>query len=428
MTGENKSDEDRGSRASFFLPKGPGSYKWTGLALVLVFLSVGGFVAWVAMKNAADKLAGGGNYNQLSANSAAPGSGPAAKAEKEGEFFASEEELAKADPALKKELLDGSAGASGAAAPGTAGPAGGAGTGDPSSGAGGFVAHSQAPRSGSDGKLLVKEITLGRLNGGRTSGTAELRPEETKGNAPARLAQSKSGAPGGAAGGPKVSVMEALKSAFKANLYGARLASQDAARGWIAKTFDANSDAAYSLVYDEKVKAKLDRVDPRSIPKFLREQDLNASDARTLGVSAVGKPELDAEGTKESLKGDKDYQDKKASRSLAKALFTPLGPFTGSGGAGDGASADKAESGGFADPDAAQTLQNIGLEDYVATEGYGAECGCTAKAPCCCLPPNSLNAQQCPEYGPFLPTDPCSPGYNAGGASGDFPVSGADRI
>jgi hypothetical protein len=62
------------------------------------------------------------------------------------------------------------------------------------------------------------------------------------------------------------------------------------------------------------------------------------------------------------------------------------------------------------------------LEEWVTTEGYGAECGCTPEAPCCCLPPNYFDGQQCPMYGPFLPDDPCGAGFYSGGEIiGDFP-------
>ena len=51
--------------------------------------------------------------------------------------------------------------------------------------------------------------------------------------------------------------MNALKSAFKANLYGARLSSQDAAKGWIAKSFDATPEAETSIEYDPVEKPAL---------------------------------------------------------------------------------------------------------------------------------------------------------------------------
>ena len=439
MTSE-ENDEECGFWASFSGPKHARSYKWVSTAFVLLFLIVGGFVAWVTMKSAANKLTGGGKYNQLSANSAAYGGGPAAKAEKEEGFFASEEELAKADPALKKELLDDSGNAAGqSASDGAAlrasGQAGGAEGGNFSSGSG---ARSPASGSGFADRLFIKAISLGRLNGGPASKSAALGSEEADNNISLRPAQPKDGAPGGGAvKGPKTSVMEALKSAFKANLYGARLASQDAAKGWIAKAFDANPDSPYSLEYDEKMKSKLDRVNPNSIPKFLREQDINATEAKSLGVSDVGKPEMDKEDTREALKEDKDYQSKKNSAELAKKLFTPLGPFTGSGGSGDAAATDSAgtssDSGdgnvsAYSDSSDSQDLQDIALQDYIDTNGYGEECGCTLEEPCYCSPPSYFDAQQCPLYGPFQPGDPCSTLEYDGAPAGDFPSAAAGTL
>jgi len=438
MTSE-ENDEKCGFWASFSGPKNS-NYKWVSTALVLVFLMVGGFIAWFAMKGAANKLAGG-RYNQLSSDSALGGA-DSAKADKDGGFFATEEELSKADPALKKELLYSSGRTAGqsaqtgtASAGQAAAPAGGAGAGNVSSGQGGSTgAASSASGSGLVEKLTVREIQLGQMKGGGTAKASAFKTDEANGNVSVRPSQSSGGAPGGVSvRAPKTSVLSALRSAFKANLYGARLASGDAAKNWIAKAFDANPDSEYSLEYDEKVKSKLDRINPGSIPKFLRDQDINASEAKSLGVSDVNKPEMDKDATKESLKGDKDYQSKKSSQDLAKALFNPMGPFSSGGGGGGDSASDPASSksvpkdtGGndastFSDPNDTQDLQQIGLEDYIATEGYGAECGCTMDAPCCCLPPNSFTGQQCPMYGPFLPDDPCGAANNVDGAVGDFP-------
>ena len=220
--------------------------------------------------------------------------------------------------------------------------------------------------------------------------------------------------------------MDALKSAFRANLSGARQASHDASRGWIARSFDANPESSYSLGYDEKMKAKLDRINPNSIPKYLREQNLDASEAKSLRIPEVDKPEFDGDGTKEALKSDKDYQDKKdSSQDLAKALFNPIGPFAAAGsadnpvaaGAGDSASpAGEADPGKYDDPEAEQELQTLAQEDYLVTAcaDNGAACGGTPEHPMCCLPPGYLN-QQCSVTDPSAPAGTCTAG------AGDFP-------
>ena len=434
MASEEEDEEQCGFWASFSGSKSARSYKWVSTVFVMVFLVVGGFVAWITMKSAANKLGGDGNYNSLSANNTVGGD-TAARAEKE-DFFASEEELANADPALRKELLYDSAGAAGhPSAAGAERPVSGpvaravsAEGGSFSSAPGGSVTRPPALRSALADRLLVRAGNFGQSRDGQTSKVTELRPEETNSNISLRPVQSKSGAAAGVvARGQKTSVMDALKSTFKANLHGARLASQDATRVWIAKAFDANHDAGYSLEYNEKMKAKLDRLNPDSIPKFLREQNISATGAKSLGVSEVGKPELDIEGTREALKNDKDYQDKKSGQDLAKALFTPLGPLFGLGGSGDASPtgrtvppADAGTNPSYSDPATEQTLNNIALNDYVATNGYGEDCGCAPEAPCCCLPPNSLN-KQCPEYGPFLADDPCAPEELYRRQTGDFP-------
>jgi len=286
---------------------------------------------------------------------------------------------------------------------------------------------------------MVREGGFGwRSGGGGDSAPAESRLERGNDGVSMQSVQSETSNPSrGAVNKTKTSVLAALKNAFKMNLYGARQSSQDAARGWIAKTFDANQESRYSLGYDEKMK-DLDKVDPNAVPKYLREQNPEAGGANSLAVSDVGKPSFDKEGTKEALKLDKDYQSQKKDKAqnLAKALFNPLGPFGGQSGGtpatppvDDGANPpatdDKASpssddtTANFSDPADAQSLNDIALQDYISTNGYGAECGCTAQAPCCCMPPNAAN-QQCPMYGPFLPDDPC--GANQTNPVGDFPA------
>jgi len=442
MASEKNTDEGSGLLSSLPAVKG---YKWVSVVLVMAFLAVGGFVAWFIMKNAAHKLVGGDKYAQLSANSASYGAG--ARAEQEPGFFVSEEELAKADPKLRKELLAASGGSpagSGAASTsmtgsggGAAGGGGSAGDEDISGGSGGSGTGAAAHGAALEGKLGARAGGgAAQSKGGAASKPSDFRQEGGASVASIKSMQSDTGKPGGQGSGPKTSVLSALRNAFKANLYGARLASNDAARGWVAKTFDANADSRYSLEYDEKMKAKLDRINPDSIPKYLKEQSLDAESAKSLGASEVEKPDFDKDGTKDALKGDKKYQAEKDSKDLAKALFNPLGPFGSSGGGSTdpgGQDTDPADTGRgpkvtgvdggagiYNDPEATQTLNDIAIEDYVATEGFGAECGCTAEAPCCCLPPQpDTGNQTCPMYGPFLPNDPC--GAAIYGPTGDFP-------
>jgi len=422
-------------------PRSAGNRARAGLLLMAIFLVVGGFVAWFAMKNAAHNLVGGDKYIQLTANSAAASGSAAVVAERERGFFASEEELAKADPALKKDLLDSAAGAPDAAAAGaTAGAnraqnpasrsvyaAAGSGGEGFSGGSGGYAARAGASGFAPGNKLLARVTGLSQFSGGSASNSSGSRPEERAAGISVRSIRSDAGRPvGGLAGAPKTSVIDALKSAFRANLSGARQASHDAARGWIARSFDANPESSYSLGYDERMKTKLDRVNPNSIPKYLREQNLDASGAKSLHIPEVDKPELDADGTREALKGDKNYQDKKDnSQDLAKALFNPIGPFAASGntdkpaaaGGGDSASpAGEADPGKYDDPAAEQELKTLAKEDYLsaACADNGAACGGTPDHPMCCLPPGYFN-QQCSMSDPAAPAGTCAAG------AGDFP-------
>ena len=58
------------------------------------------------------------------------------------------------------------------------------------------------------------------------------------------------------------------------------------------------------------MRTELDKINPDSIPKFLREQDVSAAEAKTLATADVSKPKLDKDGTYDALKKDKDYQQK----------------------------------------------------------------------------------------------------------------------
>ena len=216
-------------------------------------------------------------------------------------------------------------------------------------------------------------------------------------------------------------MLSALKGAFRASFYGARIASHDSARSWIAKTFDATPEYDTAIQYDDKMRSKLDKINPDSIPKFLREQDVSAAEAKTLAAAEVGKPQVDVEGTKQALENDKDYQAKKMAQDMAAGAVDPIGKlFSGGGNTSrnedetDGA----AEGRAFVAPEDEASYGQDQLDEYMSVNGYGAECGCTQTAPCCCLPQNSAT-NSCPMYGPFLPNDPC--GNYTTDLTGDFP-------
>ena len=184
------------------------------------------------------------------------------------------------------------------------------------------------------------------------------------------------------------SVMNALKGTFKASFYGARLASHDAAKNWDAKTFDGSPEATTAIEYDDKMRASLDRINPGSIPNFLREQEVSVAEAKRLSDSAVAKPELNKEATKESLANSKDVQRKKMISGLTDGMLNGL--FAGVSGTGSDGGGGEEEGGGggpgvYAAPEDTEELRDIEMQEWVDTYGFGESCGCTEAAPCCCL-------------------------------------------
>jgi hypothetical protein len=463
-----------GFRSLFFGWEIPGKYKWAGLALIACFLAVGGGVSWFVMRNAAFKLSDARHYTQSQAGGVSGGldlsSGDAeARGRAPGEPGSGEDAAGSALKNSSPPMPYGGGYASPAlSATRAAAPVRGKkDKRSPVSGSGVSCGSGDAGYASGE-NFQAAARSAGGLKGGSVPKASGAPADERGDGASIRVVQSGSGVIAGSRGkGGRTSVMEALRSAFKSNIYGARLASNDAARTWSSKTFDATADSRFSLEYDARLKAKLDHVSPNSIPDYLREEKLDASSAKSLGVSKVSNPFLDREGTKEALRQDRDYQRDKLSNEFMAAVFNPLGPFSGSSsnirssssGGGSARSSnpgelpapkgksgpelpipeDKGEtrsapSGGgggrgtsdFTDPEVDRTLTEIAKEDLVESGDFGGECGCSAKNPCCCLPPNSLDTKQCPTYGPFQPGDPCGAGIEAGGgAAGDFPAAPA---
>ena len=408
MTPKNDGNEreERGFWEMFSGPEGRRKkYKWLSLVLVFLFLAGGGFIAWFTMRNAAHKLVGGDNYNQLASNSRLYGDRTGAQ--KTGGFFASEEELAKADPALKNELL-GPPDEQGSEVRGQGSGVRGQGPGGDgdaarvserdfrtASGAGSAMRQQLAAREAaslqSQGDKASKTTAFGS---GEANNTATIQRVSGSG--------SKTAA-GGSAKASKTSVIESLKSALKSTLYGARDTSRDAARNWTAKAFDGAADTEYAVQYNEKMKAQLDRMNPNSIPGFLKDQNVDPGSAGTLGMSRVDEPGFNEEGTREALKNDKEYQDKKSQNDFLLGLLNPL--FGGLAGGGEGNSGDAPAGRGLPPEDPG--LQDLALEDYMDTYGYGEECGCSPAAPCCCLPPNYFDDNSM--VGDFPPGDGMMP-------------------
>lgn len=334
-------------------------YKWLPFGLLLLFLAGGGYYALTAMRQAAHKLAGGENYKQLSANSSVY-DGKATVALSKDSFAYEEEALAegpaaaaaagkdKEKTALNKALAAGQA-ASGEGLTQASMPA----EEQQQASAAGASAAGASP-STMAARLQTKVSGFSQQGGGaggsRTSAQGGVAGFQGNGTVVGKTSVERETAAGSAKKGGRTSVLDSLKGSFRASLYGARLSSQDSAKSWIAKTFDATPDYDTAIQYDENMRAKLDKVNPNSIPKFLREQDISAAEAKTLAASDVAKPttEVDKDATKEALDQDKSYQDAKAKKAAAdmasgvlNSLFSGLGSSLDSTGAGD----DKAGAG-----------------------------------------------------------------------------------
>lgn len=403
------------------------------LVLTLCVLAGGGYYALTGMRQTAHKLGGGSEYDQLAANSSVY-EGKSGGYRSQDVFAGGEESPLSAkdaaaagggrvNPALvrsKEELLAGARGGGSAS----------------SAGAGRAFAEQEPDRAGQDAapapqggsamasKLQAKAFLspgpgASRSKGGAPGATAAFEGAGTLVGRASAQRETKAAAP---RQGGKGSVMDSLRGAFKASIYGARIASQDSAKSWISRAFDATPEATTAIEYDEKVRAKLDRVNPNSIPQFLRDQDISADDAKRLADSKVSKPKMDKDGTDDALDRDKDYQSKKLANDFSGSMINGL--FAGISGTGGGDDAPEIKSeppdgfssgdtqgyGGFADPDDTNAAVENELQAWVDSNGYGAECGCTQASPCCCLPQNTV-AQNCPMYGPFLPNDPCAAGF-----------------
>ncbi|MDP2864715.1 MAG: hypothetical protein Q8O90_00545 [Elusimicrobiota bacterium] len=405
------------------------------LGLILLLLAGGGFYAVTGMRQAAHKLGGGSDYDQLSANSTIYDGG--AGTARNANYFPLDEDAARAQSAggpkgdrvnpsiirTREELVaeaSGKRAAQGATAKAVDGSSS-----SPEDNAGGAASPGQAAMAE---KLQARAAMSGGAMGLRS---AKNSPASASGSAGAfqgngtvvgratAQSETKSSTPKGAGRG---SVVEGLRSAFKASFYGARLSSKDSARGWIARSFDGTAEPDTAIEYEEGLR-KLDKVNPGSIPGFLRDQDMSADEAKRLTVSEVAKPKLDKDGTKEALAGDKDYQAKKMAQEFSGSMingifkgFSGDGP-PGDGGGGGPGSLGRNGPGAFTDPGDEADLDSLGLTEYLESTGFGEECGCSEAAPCCCLPQNSAS-QNCPAYGPFLPNDPCGEAMYGGGNTG----------
>ena len=365
-------ENDKGAAA----PGGKPKARWgLTLLLLLAFLGGGGFYALNSMKDAAQRLAEDANQGEISDDSLYSSAGR--DGGQRETVFATEEKAQpsqapagsslnpKLTPGWVKEIADERARA---AASGRAG---------------GSEGQEEEMQAGARrGGAAASGGYGGGDIGGKLQGMAGFKPSNRASNTPpvgskvemqsgsvaSNIVQTqkeaKAAAPKQAGRG---GVMEALKGAFRASLYGARIASQDSAKSWVARAFDASEEPTSAIEYNAKMKKELDVVNPNSIPKFLREQDISAAEAKTLTAAKVTKPEVDKDGTKKALQEDKDYQAKKMGKEVTDGVLNGLFSGVANNGSDDGEdySADDPEN------PASQGQPPAGLMSLYQTDEYG---------------------------------------------------------
>lgn len=366
-------EKENGAAASGGKPKARWGFT---LLLLLVFLAGGGFYALNSMKDAAQRLAEDANQGELTDDSLYSSAG---RETGPRETVFSEQEAAtatrapggsslnpKLTPGWVKEIADERERAAAAARAG--GGAGGEREEEQERYARGGAASSGGSGGGETGGKL--QGMAGFKPSARGSGTppvgskVEMQPGSVASNIVQTQKETKAAAPRQAGRG---GVMEALKGAFRASLYGARIASQDSAKSWVARAFDASEEPTSAIEYDAKMKKELDVVNPNSIPKFLREQDISAAEAKTLTAAKVTKPEVDKDGTKKALQEDKEYQAKKMGKEVTDGVLNGLFSGVANNGSDDG------EDYSAEDPDNPDTQGQppAGLMSLYQTDEYG---------------------------------------------------------
>ncbi|MCG2725767.1 MAG: hypothetical protein L6420_05850 [Elusimicrobia bacterium] len=385
---------------------------WLQLSFLFLLLLGGGFYAFITMGDVAHKLVGGDNYNDMSEHSRIYGS--AVLSSERNIFFTSEESLFN-DSADNKSSLSSSDFFKGKGAVGAS-------SGDAGVSEKNFNKNSEEGDSGNvksslarghfsnslERRLPIKKSNIfsGKGSDSKTSGAFS---GSNKSVVSSKEVKQKSAKGGETGANNKTSAMQALKKTWKMGIYGARDASKDAAKNWIARAFDNSVSSEYSLEYDEKMKRQLDIIDPKSIPDYLRDTDVNQSSAKSLGIKDVGAPELDKDGTKKALDSDVKYQAAKLANDASKGMLNSL--FGGMDFGGDQSPAyqdiggdamaleDIDEVNTMSDPNEPPQLNDSEIMDIGG--GCGEECGCSCATPCCCLPPDYFN-----NVGDFPAQDP----------------------
>ena len=389
--------------------KGFKNWWWLQLAFLFVFLIGGGFYAFINMNKEAHKLVGGDKYADMSASQMY---NSRVSTTKRGFFLSRKKNLSdngdsvgKGSPTLsasarleKRKLSAASSEVAGA--PGN--------DIDEDYETEDLIDEETSAARGhlSDGlrkRLAIKKdrVFSSKDGKGKTSGNFLA---ASKGDVSLKENEETTAKKGRAVATKKTSVMQSLKKTWKMGIYGARDASRDAAKNWIARAFDNVSPSRYSLEYSEDVKINLDRINPNSIPGYLRDMDMSKSSAKSLGINDVNSLSLDEDGTQEALDKDVKYQASKlannASDGMLNSLFSgmnfgggsptnnDIGDYGDEGDEGDEGPTDR----NLPEPVDPEDPPDLFGEEVMDFGGdCGEECGCTCEAACCCLPPDYFN-------------------------------------
>ena len=272
MDEDNKKEKNRFSAFENFSFRKVFRYN---LLILIIFLLFAGISSFFLLSDQASKLIGGPKYSELTSNSS---HGKFSLIEKIKYFFSgSKDETMEAKNKSGLKDLEG---------PGLE---------DSSSGAGGSSSSANSENSGKGGKSNSKGGVSFHQGGQKSvaqSLSADLSSPQSFASgskSQTSLSQFQTGSKaniGINTGNQKVmvakpngknsaSAMELLKSAYKAALLGARDASNDTARSWTSKAFDSSPDVKNTLKYDEQMRTKLDKINPKSIPDFLKDETMD---------------------------------------------------------------------------------------------------------------------------------------------------------
>ncbi len=309
MAGEK--EEDRKKAAAGFSYK---KYWKAQLLLLLIFLFGFGFLAYFLLGRQAHKLVGGDSYSELSRNSFGENKSIVRKLLS---YFSSNEEAVEPE---KRDSAFAFGSESGEVSPAV----------NQSNSQAQTAASSEGPvYQGSQASMSSSKLasSLGSSLASASSGKSKTElsnfTEGGRNKALGVTAAEKASFSKGVYGQKKVSALDALKGAWKASLYGARLSSQDAAKSWTAKAFDSSPDAEMSLKYDENMKAKLDKLNPNAIPKYLKDQNIEMEALDSAKPSEVPDFTEDNGKKEKELNAEKEMKEKLA-QQLAGGMFNSM--------------------------------------------------------------------------------------------------------